>query len=247
MQILIEACIASVQDAIEGELGGANRLELNTALELDGLTPSLGVFQQIREQTRLPIIVMIRPRGNNFVYTNEEFRVMQANVDLFLQAGANGFAFGILTKNHHIDLPRTRQLANQMGTAEAVFHRAFDVTPDPSEALEQLIDCGIHRVLTSGQAPSALEGSACLASLITQAQGRIEILPGAGISPQNVVDIVRGSGCTQVHGSFKAAASSRPINGTASHHEFLGHLKSPPPAGTHRSTVAEIRRLTDSI
>ena len=144
---------------------------------------------------------MIRPRSNGFVYSDAEFAIMLADIDAFVAAGANGFAIGFLTEHIEVDKERTKAAIARMNGRECVFHRAFDVTPDMTEALEALIECGVHRVLTSAQAPTAPEGSAGIMQLIKQAGNRIEILPGAGIKPGNVAQLVAESGCTQVHGN----------------------------------------------
>ncbi len=228
--------MASVESAIAAEAGGADRLELNVALELDGLTPSMGLYQQVRAACNLPIIVMIRPRGNGFVYSDTEFATMLADIDPFVAAGADGFAIGFLTEKFEVDTARMKTAIAHMDGRECVFHRAFDITPDMYEALEALIECGVHRVLTSAQARTAPEGSVGLKQLIEQAAGRIEILPGAGIKPGNVAQLIRESGCTQVHGTFKLPASALPkVSG-------LDVLRMSGPAGTNAEVVGAVRK-----
>ena len=176
-RICIEACIASVEDAIAAYEGGADRLELNMALRLDGLTPSLGLLRNVKAAVPLPVIVMIRPRGFGFNYSSSEFAVMQTDIDAFLQEEVAGFAFGILTAEQEIDIPRTRQIVHQIEGIESVFHRAFDVTPNSDTALNQLIDLGITRILTSGHQQTAMQGIETLKNLQQKAASRIEILP----------------------------------------------------------------------
>ncbi len=205
-KILLEVCVDSLADALAAAEHGADRLELNAALELGGLTPTPGLVEAVQKAvTRLsrpvPLIAMLRPRAGGFCYRGDEHQVMLADRDRLLEQGVDGFAFGVLTPDGAINAARCRDLLRGMAGAEAVFHRAFDVVADPVRTLEQLIDLGFKRVLTSGQAASALEGAAMIARLIEQANGRIEILPGAGVRAGNVVELITRTGCDQVHGS----------------------------------------------
>ncbi len=236
-RIIVEACIESVAAAVEATAGGADRLELNYALALDGLTPSPGLFQQVRAATTLPIVVMIRPRPYGFVYNVPEFATMLADIDAFVEAGADGFAIGILKADGTIDEPRLRQAIAHMQDIPCVFHRAFDVTPDPYTALDTLIACGVQRVLTSGQAATAMEGSTVLQKLVARADGRIEILPGAGITPNNAGALLAATGCNQVHGSF-----SNPVVKSLPEPMGLDVLKAPAKPGTDQHVVAAVVR-----
>ena len=198
-QVLLEICCGSAEDAIEAAAGGADRVELCSALFLGGLTPSLGSLVQVKQQAKIPVMAMDRPRAAGFCYSATEFAVMERDADLLLEYGADGLVFGILNSDGAVDLERSRQLRNRIGTRQAVFHRAFDVTPDPFRALEELIDLGMTRVLTSGQKNGATEGAALIGRLIEQARDRIEVLPGAGIGLENVRQLVATTGCTQIH------------------------------------------------
>lgn len=211
-KILLEICAASLEDCLAAQAGGADRIELNCGLMLGGLTPSLGTLIEACRQVQAPIISMIRPRPGGFCYSPSEFTVMQRDLDLMLQHGARGIAFGILTGQGEIDLPRSRQIIAQAGDREVVFHRAFDVTPDPVKALEQLIELGVKRVMTSGQEASAYNGARKIAEFIRQAAGRIEILPAGGINRFTLADVLERTGCSQVHASLsmsKTDASTR--------------------------------------
>jgi copper homeostasis protein len=203
-RILIEVAVGGVEGARVAHECGADRIELNAGLELGGLTPSLGALLEVRSETPLPVITMVRPRAGGFVYSADEFRTMERDVELMLEHGAEGVAFGVLTADGKLDLMRTRALSERVGRArrDVVFHRAFDRTPDPFTALDQLIDLGVRRVLTSGQRASAVEGADLIRRLIEHARGRIEVLPGAGIRAGNVAELVRVTGAGQVHGSF---------------------------------------------
>src|SRR4051794_31818003 len=169
MPVLVELCIASVEDALIAEAGGADRVELNAALPLGGLTPSAGLLAEVRRAVRLPVVAMARPRPGGFCYTAAEYAVLRRDVDFALDHGADGIAFGVLRDDGRVDVERCRKVVRQVGSRGgqgAVFHRAFDFTPDPFEALEQLIDAGVRRVMTSGQRPTAAEGVDLVSALI---------------------------------------------------------------------------------
>jgi copper homeostasis protein len=213
--IKLEVCTASVEDCVKAERGGADRVELNCALLLGGLTPSLGALRESRAAVRLPIIVMIRPRPAGFCYSRAEFTVMQRDTELALGEKADGIAFGILTAAGAVDVPRCRRMVKLAAGRQAVFHRAFDVVRDPLKALEQLIDMGLTRIMTSGQEASAYNGAAQIAEYVRRAAGRIEILPAGGINRFTVADVIKRTGCNQIHASLSAAcrdfsASGRP-------------------------------------
>src|SRR4051794_12099532 len=169
--MLIEICVASVDDAVAAVAAGADRLEINSALSLGGLTPSSGLFAEARRRVSVPLIAMVRPRSGGFCYSDADFEVMLRDAESLLAAGADGLAFGVLTAGGEIDVDRCRKLREACGIAPAVFHRAFDVTPDPLAALDTLIDLGFTRVMTSGQAESASVGSALIAEIARRAAG----------------------------------------------------------------------------
>jgi copper homeostasis protein len=197
--ILLEICCGSIDDAIEAEKGGADRVELCSALFLGGLTPSVGTIQEAKRRLRIPIMVMVRPRGGGFAYSEAELASMERDTEAAVENGADGIVFGILQSDGRIDMPRCRRLRQLIGKRQAVFHRAFDVTPDPFEALEQLVDLGITRVLTSGQKDSVPEGVELIKNLIDRAGDRIEVLPGGRIQVWNMKEMVERIGCRQVH------------------------------------------------
>ena len=197
--VRLEICCGSLEDALAAREGGADRIELSSALCVGGLTPSLGTILEVKARAGVPVMVMIRPRAAGFHYRHAEIVVMERDLEAALQAGADGVVFGALRADGSVDEDACRRLRSAVRDREVVFHRAFDVTPDPFRALEQLIDQGFTRVLTSGQRASALLGSTTLRRLIEQARGRIEVLPGGGIRAHNVQEIVRATGCRQVH------------------------------------------------
>ena len=197
--ILIEVCCGSVDDAVESAKGGADRVELNSAIFLGGLTPSLGTIIETKEKLNIPVMVMIRPRAGGFCYTKTEMAVMQHDAKLAVEHSADGLVFGILTEDGSVNIERCLEIMELAGDRETVFHRAFDVTPEPFEALEQLVELGFTRVLTSGQERTVVEGAELIRKLIIRARGRIEILPGGGIRPHNIRRIVEQTGVKQVH------------------------------------------------
>ncbi len=223
--ILLEICCGSTEDAVEAQRGGADRVELCSALFLGGLTPSIGSLIEAKQRLKIPVIAMDRPRPAGFYYSTVEFAVMERDADLLLQHGADGIVFGILNADGTVDVQRTGTIRKRIGPRQAVFHRAFDVTPDPFRALEELIDLGITRVLTSGQRSGAPEGSKLISQLIERAAGRIEVLPGAGIAVDNVPDLVAATGCTQIH---MTAFSERQESSTQANPQVrFGHPSSP--------------------
>jgi copper homeostasis protein len=197
--VLLEICCGSIDDAIAAEKGGADRVELCSALFVGGLTPSVGTIQEAKRRLKIPIMVMVRPRGGGFAYSEAELASMERDTEAAVENGAEGVVFGILQSCGRIDMPRCRRIRQLIGKRQAVFHRAFDVTPDPFEALEQLVDLGITRVLTSGQKDSVPEGVGLIKELTERAGDRIEILPGGGIQVWNVKEMVERIGCRQVH------------------------------------------------
>ena len=199
MSVLLEVCCGSLDDAIEAERGGAQRVELCSCLFLGGLTPSIGSMIEARRRLKISIVAMVRPRGGGFCYTEAEFAAMQHDARALLDAGADGIVFGILNRDGTVDLERNRVLREVAGQRESVFHRAIDVTPDPFRALEQLIDLGFTRVLTSGQQDTVPEGLDLIQRLIERAGDRIHVMPGGGIKPYAIADILRVTKCRQLH------------------------------------------------
>jgi copper homeostasis protein len=214
--VLLEVCVASVEDALAAVAGGVDRLEVNCALELGGLTPSSGLFAEVRRRVQVPMIAMVRPRPGGFCYSDADFDVMLRDAKALLDTGADGLAFGILTPDGRVDRERCRTLRDRCDGRDAVFHRAFDVTPDPVKALETLIDLGFTRVMTSGQAETAVQGTELIGELIRRAGGRIEVLPASGINARTAPALIARTGCDQVHASVRTAVidpsvAARPV------------------------------------
>jgi copper homeostasis protein len=244
-QIRLEICGGSAEDAVEAAMGGADRVELCSALFLGGLTPSLGSLMQTKQQTQIPVMAMNRPRATGFCYSATEFAVMERDADLLLQHGADGIVFGILNSNGSVDIRRTRMLRDRIAPRQAVFHRAFDVTPDPLRALDELIDLGVTRVLTSGQKNGALEGANLIRRLIDHAQRHIEVLPGAGIGLDNVRELVSATGCTQIH--LTAFAERRDISTLANPDIKFGSQSGPDESTFELTDRALVRRIKEEL
>ena len=197
-KVLIEVCCGSVDDAIEARRGGADRVELNSSMLLGGLTPSAGSIIETKKVIEIPVMVMIRPRGGGFCYTQEEMNVMEYDTVNAVNLGADGIVFGILKENGEVDEKRCEKIIKLSKGKEVVFHRAFDVVPDPFSTIDKLVNLGVKRILTKGQQNTAFEGAELLKEIIKYAAGRIEILVG-GCNPYNVQSITREIGCSQIH------------------------------------------------
>ena len=206
MEIIVEVCTGGYTDCMAAAKGGAQRVELNSALSVGGLTPSTAVLKRVKRETDLKVICMVRPRAAGFCYDETEFSIMMDEAKELLDAGADGIAFGFLHEDAAIHLPYTKamiKLIHQYGK-EAVFHRAFDVVKDPVKAMEQLIECGVDRLLTSGQQAAAMEGAALIRTLQQRYGDQIEILAGSGVNEGNVKTLLEMTGICQVHSSCKA-------------------------------------------
>jgi len=200
-RITMEICCGSYEDAAVAKSAGADRIELNSALFLGGLTPTLGCLIEVKEKLNIPVIAMVRPREAGFYYSDYEYSVMKRDAKLFLENGADGLVYGFLNPDGTFDKARMKEFTDMCHNAgkEAVCHRAFDVTPGPFAALDVLIELKINRVLTSGQQPNVVFGAKMVADLIKHAAGRIEILPGAGLDHTNMAEFVEKTGADQVH------------------------------------------------
>ncbi|HEX5543054.1 MAG TPA: copper homeostasis protein CutC [Micromonospora sp.] len=210
---VFEICIDSAEGAITAEEAGADRVELCTGLFDGGLTPSIGTVEAtLRTVRRIRVQVLIRPRPGDFIYSPLEIETMVRDVRAVMAAGAHGIVIGALTPEGDIDVPTTRRLIEAAGEANITFHRAFDMARHPFAALEQLIDLGVHRVLTSGQESSALEGTPLIAELLRKAGDRIAIMPGGGITPRNIARIIAETGAKEYHFTARATSDSPAIH-----------------------------------
>lgn len=202
---LFEVCAGSVQDCINAQLGGADRVELNSALHLGGLTPSLAMLKLVKEKTSLKVICMDRPRAAGFCYDDVEIETMFEDAKILLENGADGISFGFLNSDATINMTETKKMVELIHQyqKEAVFHRAFDCVDDPMHAIKQLIDCGVDRILTSGLQPTAMQGASVLEKLQSEFGNQIELLAGSGINANNIRALKEQTGLHQFHGSCK--------------------------------------------
>lgn len=207
--MILEVCCADLQSVKAAVEGGAHRIELCQALEVDGLTPS-EMMMESAISMGIPVQVLIRPREGNFVYNEDEVQSMLKDIRLAKQLGANGVVIGALKPGGSINEKTVRRLVGEAEGLSITFHRAFDVCAKPLEALEQIISLGCHRLLTSGQAPTAEQGIPLLKKLVGQAAGRIIIMPGAGVNPENAYRILSETGAREIHGSLRRGGHTDP-------------------------------------
>jgi copper homeostasis protein len=199
---LFELCAESAQAAQAAELGGADRIELCSQLSISGVTPSEELTSAVIRALSIPVHVLIRPRGGDFVYSAAEFDQMRRQIEYVKQAGAAGIAIGVLLPNGRVDVERSRELVNLGRPLSVTFHRAFDETADLSGALESVIQTGADCLLTSGGAPDVLAGADSIARLRRQAAGRLQIMAGGGLRLANLAEVVRRTGVSYLHGSL---------------------------------------------
>lgn len=207
---LFEVCANSVESSLAAQAGGAHRVELCAGIPEGGTTPSPGeiaVAREVLTTTRLHVI--IRPRGGDFLYSPIERRIMLKDIAYAREAGADGVVFGCLTSDGEIDIPFMKELMDASQGMSVTFHRAFDVCRHPQQALEDIIELGCHRLLTSGQQPTAEQGIPLLKQLEQQANGRITLLAGCGINENNIARIAQETGIHEFHFSARENQPSR--------------------------------------
>lgn len=205
---LLEVCVDSAESAIAAQAGGAARVELCDNLLEGGTTPSAGTIELARKHLTIAMNVIIRPRGGDFDYSDLEFEIMQRDIQVARELGADGVVIGILKPNGTIDKLRTRRLVELARPMSVTFHKAFDVTRDPFEALETLIELGIDRVLTSGQEASVIEGLDVVRELVRRAGNRIIIMPGGNITARNLKTVLAVTGARELHVTANANVES---------------------------------------
>ncbi len=205
---ILEACVDSVQSAIEAEKGGASRVELCSDLVIGGVSPSLPLFRQIRRYTDLKIRTLLRPRYGDYCYDRYEFEELKEEVAMFREEGADGVVVGILNPDGTLNTEQLRELKKEAGEMEIALHRAFDVCIDPFAAMEEIISLGYDTILTSGQAPTAWEGRELLRQLQEKSRGRIEILAASGIGPDPIRRLIPFTGISSYHMSGKMELES---------------------------------------
>ena len=199
----IEICCGSIQSAANAKAGGAVRIELCQGLIEGGTTPSPATIDYAVKELGLQVFVLVRPRGGDFCYNELEIKTMEEDVEFCKRAGVAGIVVGFLHPDGSIDTELTRRFVKLAAPLPVTFHRAFDRCPEPLKALEQIIDCGCARILTSGCKPTAMEGADMLQQLVKQANGRIKILAGSGVTPENAAALRKKTGAPEIHGSCK--------------------------------------------
>ena len=239
--MLFEICVDSVAGVRAAKAAGAHRVELCADLLEGGITPSCGMVRQARKITGIGLHVIIRPRGGDFLFDDDEFAAMRADIETAKTEGADGVVIGLLTASGEVDEERTRELIVLARPLSVTFHRAFDMTPDPFQALETLINLCVNRVLSSGQEPSVLEGLPLIIDLIQRASDRIIVMPGGGITSRTVDRIVAAAKPREIHFAALEPASSgmrfrRP-------HLFMGGELRPPEYDRLETSAASIRSV----
>lgn len=203
MKPQLEICVFSPESCLNAQKGGANRVELCGGMYEGGTTPSYGLIEWARKHLSIEVYVMIRPRGGDFCYDQWEFETMQKDIEMAKKLGCDGVVFGILMPDGTIDIERNQQLVNLARPLKVTFHRAYDMTADPFSALEDIIQIGANRILTSGQKNTAIEGKTLLENIVKQAAGRIEIMAGAGVNNTNATELAQ-TGVDALHLTAKA-------------------------------------------
>ena len=208
MNYKLEIIGFNIESCITTQEAGANRIELCANPGEGGTTPSYAFIKSARKKLHIDLYVMIRARGGDFLFSNDEFEIMKNDVAICKQLGCDGIVTGILTRDGKIDKKRCKELLDLAYPLEATFHRAFDRVNNPSEALEDIIDLGFERILTSGLKPKAIDGVSLLSQLIKQSDERIIIMPGSGINSKNIISIAENTGAKEFHSSASIAKES---------------------------------------
>ena len=239
--LVFEVCLDSIESCVAAQEGGADRVELCSALLEGGLTPTVGMLKAARERLSIKIMAMVRPRGGDFCYSDFELEVMKHDLEMTRQAGADGVVLGLLNPDGTVDAPRTAELVKRARPLSVTFHRAFDMTRDPFEALETLIELGVDRILTSGQEPTVLEGVPLLRELVARAGERIVIMPGGPISERNLAHIVEHTGARELH--FACFEEQPSLMRYRNSRVYMGGALRPPEYSLGVVRAAGVRRI----
>ena len=207
--ITLEILSDSIESAYKAWKGGADRLELCASLTDGGITPSAGLVMEVKSLVDIPVFVMVRPRRGDFLYTKREFQLMKRELESVIEAGADGIVTGLLKPDGSIDVSRTRELVDMSGDCPVTFHRAFDMADSSKDLISQLKDTGIKRLLTSGFHNTAVEGIAEITSIVKEVGSDFKVMAGAGVTPENVIEIIKNTNVPEVHFSAKSRVKSR--------------------------------------
>ncbi|MEO7959964.1 MAG: copper homeostasis protein CutC [Ginsengibacter sp.] len=230
----IESCRAA-QEA------GADRIELCANPAEGGTTPSHGFIKKAREILSIELYIMIRPRGGNFIYSGNELEIMNEEILICKQLGCDGIVLGILTREGTVDKNNCSKLINYAYPLGVTFHRAFDRTADPMQSLEDIIDIGCERILTSGHQPKAMDGLDEIKALVQQADDRIIIMPGSGINSENITNMAKQSGATEFHSSASVMKKTTGVYNNVSLQENAEHVI------VNKHEVAAMRKVADEL
>ncbi len=239
--MIFEICVDSIAGVRAAKAAGADRVELCANLLEGGITPSRGAIRQARTIAGIGLNVIIRPRGGDFLFDDDEFAIMRADIETAKVEGADGVVIGLLMVAGSVDVKRTRELIAIARPLAVTFHRAFDMTPDPFEALEALVGLGVDRVLTSGHAGSVLEGLPLIGELVRRAGKRIIVMPGGGITARNVERIVAAAKPVEIH--FAALEPTTSSMQFRRQHVFMRGELRPPEYDRLDTSVATIRSV----
>ena len=209
MDFDLEICVNSIESAMAAQAGGASRIELCDNMAEGGTTPSAGLISRSKKKLNIPVFPIIRPRGGDFLYSDEEFEVMKQDIKYCKEQGCEGVVIGILKADGSIDTERCRDLILQARPMQVTFHRAFDRCNDLQKGLEDIISLGCERVLTSGGEITATNAIFTLSRLVNQARGRIIIMAGSGINENNIIDLALKTGIKEFHSSAKSTINTK--------------------------------------
>jgi copper homeostasis protein len=246
MRVELEVCLDGVESAIAAQEGGASRVELCDNLLEGGTTPSRGAMELARERVAIGVHVMIRPRGGDFLYSPVEMEVMRRDIAAARQVGVRGVVLGLLRPDGAVDAARTRELVESARPLSVTFHRAFDMARDPLEALDSLLEIGVDRVLTSGQAPSVPQGMDLIAELVRRSGDRLIIMPGGGVTPENAREVVERTGVREIHVGGPVAEVVESGMRFRNSRVYMGD-PGEPEYSTRRVSARKVRALVDSL
>ena len=249
MNVTLEICCGSLYDVQVAAKAGADRLELNSAFYLGGLTPTIGMVRLAKKACKLPMVAMVRPRGGGFCYNDAEYATMLYDAEILLQEGVDGIVFGFLTPDKRVDREKTKaltDLAHRYGK-EAVFHKAFDCIEEQEQALKELIAIGVDRVLTSGGGKAALDRADHLAHLIKTYGKEITLLLGGGIRAGNVETLLRSTGATQIHTACAGFLEDPTVMGNAVSYAYRQDSTPQRYEAVDSAQVAQMREILNTI